>query len=144
MIVQLIVTLDVERNLVRVDGARIRGIGDLESELKVKGAEAGEGGGEITLEAAGLPVPLTQEAPKPGNAFRETPKPKASPAAAQGSLAGDLMLMGFDEDTAAHLLSNHSIDRLRKLLQWVRTVQAREGVHSPTTLFMKCLAKGVQ
>lgn len=144
MQIVLTIVCDIERNLVRVERAGIRGLGDLESEIKVGGVDPNEPGGEITLEEAGLPSPLTQEPPKPGNLMREPPKAKPSQAAAQGSLAAELLTLGLDEEQVASLLHGHSIERLRKLLGWVRTVQAREGCHSPSSLFLKCIAKGVQ
>jgi hypothetical protein len=62
----------------------------------------------------------------------------------QAGVIEKLLLLGLDEPTAASVVENHGTDRIVKLVNWVRQVQAKEGCSRPDSLFMRCLAKGVQ
>lgn len=151
MQIVLTVVLDVERNLVRVERAGIRGLGDLESELKVKGVDPNEPGGDIELEAAGLPADTREVVPPPprppappGNLMRPISTKAVKSAYDQAGVIEKLMLLGLDETQAAGIIENHAMERIIKLVNWVRQVQAKEGCSRPDSLFMRCLAKGVQ
>lgn len=144
MQVLLSLMIEVERNVIRVDRACVRGLGDLERELEKSGVETGGEPIVLSLEASSVatPPPLPP-ANAPGNVFG-APPPAKPDNGRSGRLAADLLALGMEGDAVANCLKNYSLERLGKLLAWVRGVQAKEGATNPAALFLRCLAKGVQ
>jgi hypothetical protein len=136
--------LEVERNVIRVDRAMIRGLGDCESELERVRVEAGGESVPLSLEGPAPAAPATLPASTPAGTMFGPPPAKAADNGRSGRLAADLLALGMDGDAVANCLQNHSLDRLIKLLAWVRGVQAREGCTNPAAMYLRCLAKGVQ
>lgn len=150
------VVFDLARNLLTVEGARvvrskIEGLGDAEVELIRKVEESNEAGdvetgvGKVSVQDAPPPVQDAPGTPKrPGNLMSGVPALKPAANGGGQKLLADLMALGIEESRVCDLVKTYSADRLVKLLNWVRTVQAREGCTSPSSLFLRCLSKGVQ
>lgn len=52
-----------------------------------------------------------------------------------------LLKFGFTQEEVTELAKTHGLDRLKRLVGWVKAKQASQGVASPRSLICSCLAK---